>query len=263
MWILSLPNPCQDQKLQSWKNRLCSCDASKLILQTREVWIRIYTLCLYPNFSELFTLLNLFHMCDLCCVLLPGVTNVTTRQGPFKHQEGWTSFLDLVSPPSKMYRQARCIRKVNAATQAVWKRIWKIFKQIQKQVSTQPFHQNFLIWFPQPLSLERGLQRLTGSAAAQEMWPLSRNRAQTHAGGCQPSPSAGRAGWSGLKPARHNCCHKRYPESENILNSHITLTAVSPSNLCPAKNAPNPWKPPHLQGWVTCDSGIWLAELVL
>lgn len=35
--------------------------------------------------------------------------------------------------------------------------------------------------------------------------------------------------------------------SQNILHSHRTPTVVSPSKLCLAKNAPNPWKPPHLQ----------------
>lgn len=107
-------------------------------------------------------LLNLFHMCDLCCVLLPGVTNMTTRKKPFKQQEEWASLLDPVFPASKMYRQTRCTGKVNAATQALWKSIWKIFNQIPKQVSTHPFHQNFPICSAQPLSLERGLQWLAG-----------------------------------------------------------------------------------------------------
>lgn len=88
---------------------------------------------------------------------------------------------------------------------------------------------------------------------AQEMWPLSRvSRAQAQAGGLLAQPLCcshqGRAGWGGLKPARHICCHGRYPESRNILDSHITLALVSPAKLCLAKNAPNTLKPPHLQG---------------
>lgn len=186
-------------------------------------------------------------MCDLCSVLLPGVTNMTTRKGPFKHQEGWTSTLDPVTTASKMHRQVRCIRKVNAATQALWKSIWKIFKQIQKQVPTQPFHQNFPVCSPQPLSSERRLQWLTGLL---------------------PSPSAA-ATREGLKPGRHLCCLGKYPEGEKILKSHITLAGVSSAKLCLAKNAPNMWKPPYPQDgspgalckWPAC--GIWLTELVL
>lgn len=200
-------------------------------------------------------------MCDLCYVLLPGVTKVPTRRGPFKHQEGWTSILDPISPASEMHRQDRCIRKVNAATQALWKSIWKIFQQIQKQVSTQ----NFLICSPQPLRLERGLQWLSGllpslSAAAQEMWPLSRiSRAQTHAGALTAQPiccshqGRAKASQAPLLPWERS---RGWEHPEQPHNTHWCL--IFQTLLCQERT--KHVKSPTPTGWVTCGSasGIWL-----